>query len=390
MQFINNDKKDGEQMSSWYSIFPKNPWLSIYAWIIFCLLPFFFIIRASSGIEVAIGIVLFLLFFLSYIFSYKSKSGLVYMWVSFEMVINIIMTLLFGYVYFALFTAFFIGNIRSTTGFFIMYGLHIATTLSAIISGFFINIDLFLSQVHFILICLIGTVLLPFNLYNRSKRENLEGQLEVAKERISELIVFEERQRIARDLHDILGQKLSLIGLKSDLVGKLIARDPHRAEREIQDIRNTASSALKEVRELVSDMRSLKLNTELIRVKQILKAAGIKLSIKGNPSFTSISPLAENVLSMCMKEAVTNVVKHSNGTACELHFKQQSDAFMIMIKDNGIGMSATSNSSGSGIDGIRERLEFVNGNLAIEINSGTTLTIRVPVIIKQITGDETT
>lgn len=312
------------------------------------------------------------------------------MWLSFEMVINIIMSLLFGFVYFALFTAFFIGNIRNTTGFFIMYGLHIATILGAIIAGFFIKIDLFLPQIHFILICLIGTVLLPFNLYNRNKRENLEGQLEMAKERISELVVFEERQRIARDLHDTLGQKLSLIGLKTDLVGKLISRDPDRAEKELHDIRKTASSALKEVRELVSDMRSKKLATELIRVKQILKAANIDLSINGDPRFTSIPPITENVLSMCMKEAVTNVVKHSYGSSCELTFEQLSDAFNIVVKDDGIGIPGSGkNLPGSGLDGIRERLEFVNGHLGIEANNGTTLTISVPAVIKQISrGDK--
>ena len=86
-------------MNSWYSIFPKNPWMSIYAWVIFCLLPFFFIFRSSSPIEIAVGISLLFLFFLSYRFSFKSNSGLVYMWISFEIVINIAMTLLFGYVY---------------------------------------------------------------------------------------------------------------------------------------------------------------------------------------------------------------------------------------------------------------------------------------------------
>ena len=74
---------------------------------------------------------------------------------------------------------------------------------------------------------------MPFNLYNRNKRENLEGQLEVAKERISELIIFEERQRIARDLHDTLGQKLSLIGLKSDLAGKLISGEDRAGEKRV-------------------------------------------------------------------------------------------------------------------------------------------------------------
>src|SRR5699024_8699865 len=156
------------------------------------------------------------------------------MWLSFEMIINILMTLLFGFVYFALFTAFFIGNIRHTTGFFIMYGLHIVTSVGAVIIGIMIEIELLLPQIHFIILSLIGIILLPFHLYNRNKHEKLEGQLEMANERISELIVMEERQRIARDLHDILGQKLSLIGLKTDLVGKLIAKDPHRAEQELQ------------------------------------------------------------------------------------------------------------------------------------------------------------
>ena len=74
------------------------------------------------------------------------------MWISFEIVINVIMTLLFGYVYLSIFTAFFIGNIRNQVGFFIIYGLHIAITIIAIVAGFFIELELFLPQVHFILI----------------------------------------------------------------------------------------------------------------------------------------------------------------------------------------------------------------------------------------------
>lgn len=302
------------------------------------------------------------------------------MWVSFEIVINIVMTLLFGYVYLSIFTAFFIGNIRSTVGFFIMYGLHIAFTIGAIVAGFFIEINLFLPQVHFIIITVIGVTLLPFNLYNRSKREKLEGQLETARDRISELTLLEERERIARDLHDTLGQKLSMIGLKSDLARRLILKNPEEAERELADIRQTASTALKEVRELVADMRATKLIDEVMRIRQILSAAEIELRIEGNPNVTQIPSNAENVLGMCLKEAVTNVVKHSEATICEVEFKQTEDEVSIVVRDNGKGMKEGP-SVGSGLKGMRERLEFVNGSLLSEIDHGTKLTIRMPVVI---------
>lgn len=371
-------------MQQWYSIFPKYPWLSIYTWVIFCLLPFFFIFKSSSTIEIAIGIVLLLLFFICYRFSFKSKSGLVYMWLSFEMVINAIMTLLFGFVYFALFTAFFIGNIRHTAGFFIMYGIHIATTIGVIIYGFFLHIDLFLPQLPFVIVSLIGTVLLPFNLYYQNRRKRLEGQLEVAKERISELGIYKERQRIARDLHDTLGHKLSLIGIKSDLASKLLETDHIRAKEELADIRGTASNALKEVRELVTDMRSTNVKKELLRVKQILQAANIELVVHGNPTLEKESPLLENVLGMCMKEAVTNVVKHSRAKVCEITFSNKADAFRIEVKDDGVGMSTKKKPQpGSGLQGMEERLAFVNGELHISTEKGTALTIRVPTILNE-------
>lgn len=372
-------------MHRWYSIFPEYPWLSIYTWVILCLLPFFFIFKSSSLVEIMLGIMLLMLYFVCYRFSFKSKSGLVYLWLSFEIIINAVMTLLFGFVYFGLFTAFFIGNIRHTTGFFIMYGIHIAMAIGSIIWGFFLDIDLFLSQLQFVILSLIGTVLLPFHLFYQNRRKNLEGQLEMANERISELVIYKERQRIARDLHDTLGHKLSLIGLKSDLAGKLVKIDPASAEKELTDIRQTATTALKEVRELVSDMRSTNVERELIRVRQLLQAADIELIIHGNPAFASKSPLIENVLGMCMKEAVTNVVKHSYANTCEITFVNHQDSYEIEVKDDGIGIPGNGEHlPGTGIEGMRERLEFVNGMLKVTKNNGTLLQINVPAVIKQV------
>ncbi|WP_419719872.1 sensor histidine kinase [Lysinibacillus fusiformis] len=369
-------------LRKWHSIIPNSPMLSIYLWIIFCFLPFFFIFRKSSYIEISIGITFLMLYFIFYRFSMNSKSGLVYMWISFEMVINIVMTILYGYVYLSIFTAFFIGNIRRPVGFYIMYGLHIGFTVISTGAGFFVELHLFLSQLPFVVLTILAVVLLPLTIYSKNKRENLEGQLETANERIAELIVFEERQRIARDLHDTLGQKLSMIGLKSDLATRLIERDPQQALVEIKDIRQTASIALKEVRELVSDMRTAKFEDELMRISQILKAAEMEFVFEGDKNALQVPPLVENVLSMCLKEAVNNVVKHSGATKCEIAFHQNFKEVYLVVRDNGQGITKKQAwKTGNGLKGMRERLEFINGSFKIESVDGTTLSVTIPVAI---------
>lgn len=368
-------------MQSWYQIFPKNPWLSLYAWIIFCILPFFFIFRSSSFVEVLMGILSLLLFFVAYRLSFNSKTGFVYVWISIEIIINIAMTFIFGYVYLAIFLAFFIGNIRNKIGYFIIYGIHIGTTILAVILGMIEHSSLYLTQLPFIVLTIIGVILLPFNTYNRNKREKLEGQLEDANKRISQLIIIEERERIARDLHDTLGQKLSLIGLKSDLASKLMAKNPEAALVEINDVRQTARTALKEVRELVSDMRGTKLEDELLRIQQILRAAEIDFVLYGSAKLNNTPLLVENVLSMCLKEAVTNVVKHSQATRCTILIKQNAEEVLVQVQDDGVGVEGTSLLQGNGLRGMRERLEFVNGSMDIQMMDGTTLNIRVPNVI---------
>ncbi|MCM3490368.1 sensor histidine kinase [Alkalihalophilus marmarensis] len=376
-------------LQNWYNIFPKNTGLSVYVWIIFCLLPFYFIFRSSSLWEIIFGILMIVLFFVSYRLSFITKGGLVYLWVSVEMAISIGMTLFYGYVYFAIFLAFFIGNIQSKGGFITLYVVHLVTTIIAVILSFFTQQELFLAQFPFIIISVIGVILLPFNTYNRNKREKLEGQLEDANKRISQLIVMEERQRIARDLHDTLGQKLSLIGLKSDLARKLIDINPESAKVEISDINQTARTALKEVREMVSDMRGTKLEDEIVHLQQILKAAEMEFIFEGNAKLSNTPLLVENVVTMCLKEAVTNVIKHSEATSCKVVIKELPEELQITVQDNGIGINDKEESNdGTGLLGIRERLEFVNGSLEITAVDGTTLDIRVPNVIKQsIRGD---
>jgi two-component system sensor histidine kinase DesK len=294
------------------------------------------------------------------------------------------MTLMFGYVYFSLFLAFFIGNIQHRIGFITLYTIHLITTITTINFGFVTRDPIMITQLPFVLISLIGVILLPVTTYNRNKREKLQGQLEDANKRISELAMLEERQRIARDLHDTLGQKLSLIGLKSDLAAKLMHQQPAKAQAEMNDIQQTARSALKEVREMVTEMRGTRLEDEMFRIKQILKAAEIELTMEGDERLIHTSLLNENVLSMCLKEAVTNIVKHSQATACCIVFTPSPTEMSIQVKDNGQGIPTGDAvySRGSGLRGMRERLEFVNGSLVIGSDHGAVITIRVPTVFK--------
>ncbi|MFA8438640.1 sensor histidine kinase [Pueribacillus sp. YX66] len=372
-------------MQKWYQLFPKSPWISIYVWIIFFILPFFFIFRSTSTLEIVSGTLMVIVFFLSYRFSFFAKGWLVYFWMSIGMMISCALTFFFGYVYFSLFLAVMIGNIRHTVGFFVLYGVHLVLTIIAVVFGVLVKPEYFLSQLSFVIICIIGIILLPFHLYNRNRREQLEGQLEKAHKRISQLVVIEERQRIARDLHDTLGQKLSLIGLKSDLAIKILDKKPDVAKREIHDIQQTARVALKEVRELVSNMRGVKLKDEIERVESILKAANIQFTLEGNPTLRNIPLGVESVLSMCLKEAVTNVVKHSQATKCNVSIEQTRDEVKIHVYDNGIGhLHPIDLKKGHGLAGMKERLEFINGSLHIDPTLGMSLVMKVPNVIKPI------
>lgn len=265
-----------------------------------------------------------------------------------------------------------------------LYIIHLIATTVAININFIIRDELFLTQIPFVVIIWIAVILLPFNLYNKRKQDQLEAQLDVANKRISELIIQEERQRIARDLHDTLGQKLSLIGLKSDLAKKIILQNPEQAKLELNDVQQTARTALKEVRQMVSQMRGIRLKEEIIRVRQLLDAAEIKMEIIEDLPLKKNSLFLENILSMCLKEAVTNVVKHSKATVCMITIKQVGNEILLSVEDNGIGKAKGIDTfKGSGILGMKERLEFVNGTLDIQHEKGTKLLIKVPNMVNQ-------
>ncbi|MDF0725550.1 sensor histidine kinase [Cytobacillus sp. S13-E01] len=370
-------------------LFQKNWGISPYIWSVFSILPFYFIFQDSSTIESIVGIILTIIFFISLRFAFLSREWPVYLWTSILIGISTTMAILFQFIYFAFYIAYYNGNIKNRAAFLTLYIIHLVSTTISINYNIVMQEPIFLKQLPFIIIIWISVILLPISIYNRKKQEKLEEQLEDANQRISELVKQEERQRIARDLHDTLGQKLSLIGLKSDLARKLIYKDPEQARTEMKDVQQTARTALNEVRKMVSQMRGIRLKEELVLVKQILNAAQIEMKYNQELSLINVSLFLENILSMCMKEAVTNVVKHSQASICKIKIEQKWNEVCITVHDNGIGMKEKHDlNNGSGLLGIEERLDFVNGTLDIIDDNGTKIVMKVPNVVKQLDKEE--
>ncbi len=159
-------------------------------------------------------------------------------------------------------------------------------------------------------------IIVGFMTHNGCVSHCAAEKLRVANDEIEHLAKVAERERIARDLHDLLGHTLSLITLKAELARKLVDRDPQRAKQEMQDVEQTSRAALADVREAISGYRGQGLATELMRARQTLETAGIAVDCAA--SEVPLSPAQESVLALALREAVTNVVRHAQAQRCSV------------------------------------------------------------------------
>jgi two-component system sensor histidine kinase DesK len=206
-----------------------------------------------------------------------------------------------------------------------------------------------------------------------AQRNRALAKLRMASDEIEHLAKVAERERIARDLHDVLGHTLSVIILKSELAGKLMDRDPQRAGIEIREVEQISRQALSEVRDAIRGYRSQGLAAELAQAKSTLETAGVTVNYAA-PKIT-LPALQEGVLSMAVREAVTNVVRHAQARTCSLRIEQQNGSCRLEIEDDGRGGSLN---EGNGLRGMRERVEMLGGTLTRNSQAGTKLTINLP------------
>jgi two-component system sensor histidine kinase DesK len=200
-------------------------------------------------------------------------------------------------------------------------------------------------------------------------------QLRRSQDEILRLATLAERERIGRDLHDLLGHTLSVVALKSELARKLIDRDIDAARREIAEVERVARDSLSQVRNAVSGIRSTALSSELMAATALLEAQGLK--VKCETENVKLPADRETVLALSLREAATNVRRHSGASVVTIRVRKEAAVVVVEVADDGKGGRIV---PGNGLNGMRERLDTVGGSLSLWPNpsGGTLLRASVP------------
>lgn len=213
--------------------------------------------------------------------------------------------------------------------------------------------------------------------FGEQARHNAE--LRLSQSEVRRLARVAERERIARDLHDVLGHTLSLIAVKSELAARLVERDPAQAREEIASIGATARGALAEVREAISGFHEQSLDEAIEQARLALRAADVELVLERDPGIV-LPRRSEGMLGLVIREAVTNIIRHARAHTCTLSLRR-SDAgaaageIVIEIHDDGRGHIRA---GGSGVEGMRARVESLGGRLEIVAGNGGRVVARIP------------
>jgi two-component system sensor histidine kinase DesK len=201
----------------------------------------------------------------------------------------------------------------------------------------------------------VGAMMIALGEAARTNRE-----LREAREELARLAVSEERARIARDLHDLLGHTLSLIALKSDLAARLVERDPGRARTEMTDVQDVTRQALGEIRAAVHGYGRVAFADALEGARAALSAAGIDCRVEAPAA--ELPAEVESVLAWAVREATTNVVRHSSAHACAITLATGTGRVALQVEDDGSGGGERSGES-AGLAGLAERARLLQGTL---------------------------
>lgn len=186
--------------------------------------------------------------------------------------------------------------------------------------------------------------------------------------------ILEERERISHDLHDLLGRSLTTIAVKAELAARLLARHDDASMGEIQEVAELARTSLTEVRRYVRGAGSVNLARELLSAEKVLAAAGIAVTVERTAPALSFT--ADSALALSLREAITNLVRHSGADRCKIRLEEGTDTIELSVQDNGQGCKGI---DGFGLSGIRKRLGEIGGTIElVDLNPGLQFRATLP------------
>jgi two-component system, NarL family, sensor histidine kinase DesK len=227
---------------------------------------------------------------------------------------------------------------------------------------------------------------LGLDLAGLARLANALRELHAAQRELARMAVIEERLRMARDLHDLLGQSLSMVTLKSELAARLVTQDQARAVQEMREVEQIARQTLREVRAAVAGYRQPTLHSELESARQLLEAAGIDHAIEEHAG--ALPAAVEAVLGWTVREGITNVIRHSRARWCRISILAGQGMVAAELLNDRVCEPASADTpapTGNGLAGLAERVATHGGRMtagpwSLDGNTGFRLWVELPLV----------
>lgn len=367
-------------MISWFKeniLLPADVNKSIYFYLIFLMPLFIFMKQYALWRQI---VVIFLLI----VFLYGYRQGFLPKYQNQKMfhvllILSSMITLLTGYASIFIYIGFqfpywtnlqkvYIKNYKL----FLMYSM-ISSGISVLLSWSYIKNDW-----YWIAFGLVFVVLSPWISWESEINNRVIRALNRDNERLLSIIKQEERQRIARDLHDNMGQSYSMIALKAELADKLLDKDLQKARQEIHEIAETSRAHLSMVRNIVSNLQERTIASSMLDISKMLAYRDIDITVYSEHLVHDWPLKIQDPLAAIIQEAITNVIRHSQASHVQITFSEDQ-AYHLIIHDNGKGYRMNiEDLPGFGLKGIRQRVQQMGGLLQCINDGGAKLSIKIP------------
>lgn len=358
-------------------LFPKQFGYTPYYWLVFLLPTLIQIFTTPSWLMLCLYLVLLIIFLKNYRDAYVVSKTLTK-----QIIIQLIIALFFGITlnngYLFIFTAWEIGSLplpkQRFKTYLCYYGISCFISLGTALFTHPINLPSELYSIIFVAIC---AIISPNAARSLASSYRKTEQLTHTNQRLERVIKQQERDRIARDLHDNLGQTFSIITLKAELAEKLLVNKPELVKSELEDIAKTSRDSLNSVRQIIANLQEKTLPKTMLEETANLHHANIMVTSQNEEHLIHWPAKIQHSLSLIIKEAVTNVIRHSQATQVTIAFNEDSNDYYLTIDDNGLGFDTVRKGS-QGLVGMTYRVEELGGTIQINSRHGTNIHVTLP------------